>query len=67
VFAATSVLTLGLAIGANTAIFGVIESILWKPLPFPEQDRTVAVLQRAQGVGIKLAQLRLPGDDSNQL
>jgi putative ABC transport system permease protein len=52
-FAATTVLTLGLAIGANTAIFGVIESILWKPLPFPEQDRIVAVLQTAPGVGIK--------------
>jgi len=52
-FAATAVLTLGLAIGANTAIFSLIESILWKPLPFPEQDRIVAVLQTAPGVGIK--------------
>jgi putative ABC transport system permease protein len=52
-FAATTVLTLGLAIGANTAIFGVIESILWKPLPFPKQDRIVAVLQTAPGVGIR--------------
>jgi putative ABC transport system permease protein len=52
-FAATAVLTLGLAIGANTAIFSLIESILWKPLPFPQQDRIVAVLQTAPGVGIK--------------
>jgi putative ABC transport system permease protein len=52
-FAATGVLTLGLAIGANTAIFSLIESILLKPLPFPEQDRIVAVLQTAPGVGIK--------------
>jgi putative ABC transport system permease protein len=52
-FAATTVLTLGLAIGANTAIFGVIESILWKPLPFPKQDRIVSVRQTAPGVGIK--------------
>ncbi len=52
-FAATTVLTLGLAIGANTAIFSVIESILLKPLPFPRQDRLVAVMQTAPGVGIK--------------
>jgi putative ABC transport system permease protein len=52
-FVATAVLTLGLAIGANTSIFSLIESILWKPLPFPQQDRIVAVLQTAPGVGIK--------------
>lgn len=53
VFFATAVLTLGLAIGANTAIFSLIESILLKPLPFPQQDRIVAVLQTGPGVGIK--------------
>jgi predicted permease len=52
-FAATAVLTLGLAIGANTAIFSLIESILLKPLPFPDQDRIVVVLQTAPGVGIQ--------------
>lgn len=53
IFAATAALTLGLAIGANTAIFSLLESILWKPLPYPEQDRIVAVAQTAPGVGIK--------------
>jgi len=52
-FAAATVLTLGLAIGANTAIFTLIENILWKPLPFPDQDRLVSVFQTAPGVGIK--------------
>ena len=38
-FAATAVLSLGLAIGANTAIYSIIDAAMLRPLPVPEPDR----------------------------
>ncbi|HXI29156.1 MAG TPA: ABC transporter permease, partial [Vicinamibacterales bacterium] len=42
-FAATAVLTLGIGIGANTAIFSVVYALLLKPLPFRDADRLIYV------------------------
>ena len=40
-FTITAILTLAIGIGANTAIFSVLESQLWRPLPFPDSERLV--------------------------
>jgi putative ABC transport system permease protein len=50
-FALLVVLTLGLGIGANTAIFSVINGVLLKPLPYAESDRLVLIQQAAPGNG----------------
>jgi putative ABC transport system permease protein len=54
-FTAITVLTLGIGIGANSAIFSVIEGVLLKPLPYPDPDRLVAVDHTAPGVNIPRA------------
>ena len=44
-FTATVVITLAVCIGANTAVFSAIDSVLLKPLPFPDGERLVLVRQ----------------------
>jgi putative ABC transport system permease protein len=48
-FALVAILTLGIAIGANTTVFSVVNSVLLEPLPFPEPDRLVSIYTRLPG------------------
>ena len=43
-FTGTFVLTLGLCIGAGTAVYSVVDSVLWRPLPYPSPDRLALVV-----------------------
>src|SRR3982075_438252 len=50
-FALLAIVTLGLGIGANTAIFSVIAGVLLKPLPYGNADRLVLIRQSAPLAG----------------
>src|ERR1700683_2079801 len=52
-FTAIVLLTLAVSIGANTAIFSVLESVLLKPLPYPHPEQLIGVWLTAPGLEIK--------------
>ncbi|HTB97450.1 MAG TPA: ABC transporter permease [Terracidiphilus sp.] len=50
-FAVTILLTLAIGIGANTAVFSVVNSVLLKPLPYPDANELTALRLDAPGAG----------------
>ena len=52
-FTAIAVITLALGIGANSAIFSTINALLLKPLPIADQDRVVAIWDKAPSRGVE--------------
>ena len=59
-FAAAACLTLGLGIGANVAVFSVVDAVLLRALPHPEPERLVALWGELPGQGRKDAHLAGP-------
>ena len=58
-FTLVAVLTLALGIGANTAIFSVVEGALLRPLPFPHAERLVRIYEALDENGARSASLNL--------
>jgi hypothetical protein len=54
-FSSVAVLTLAVGIGANTAIFSVIQGILLKPLPYPRSDELVTIDHAVPGINMPSA------------
>ena len=57
---ATALLTLGICIGANAAIFAILNSVVLRPLPVPDSDRLVILYNSYPKAGVERASTGVP-------
>ena len=60
VFAIGTILTLAVCVGANAAIFSVVRSVLFRPLPYAHPDRLVFLYDSFPGAGVERAGTSIP-------
>src|SRR5258708_22334022 len=62
-FTIVAVLTLALGVGANTAIFSIVNAVLLRSLPYPDPDRLVRIFFNEPGVGLRGVRFSKPEVD----
>jgi predicted permease len=65
-FTLVAVLTLALGVGANTAIFSIVNAVLFRSLPFPQPDQLVRVMFNTPGLGLRDVPYSVPELDDLQ-
>ena len=65
-FTIVAVLTLALGVGANTAIFSIVNAVLLRSLPYPDPDRLVRIFFNEPGVGLRDVKFSKPELDDLQ-
>src|SRR5438094_4642956 len=65
-FTIVAVLTLALGVGANTAIFSIVNAVLLRSLPYPDPDRLVRVFFNEPGAGLRDIRFSKPELDDLQ-
>ena len=65
-FAAVAILTLALGVGANTAIFSIVNAVLLRSLPYRDPDRLVRIFFNEPGLGLRDVRFSKPELDDLQ-
>src|ERR1700745_569985 len=66
-FTIVAVLTLALGVGANTAIFSIVDAVLLRSLPYPDPDRLARIFFNEPGVGLPDVRFSKPELDDLQM